>query len=434
MNHFLDCNMQKKFYALSLITILVVSSFGSVLHSSAQSSRADELIDSITKKNEEIQNLELEIKKYQEQLSSVGSEKRTLQNTIKQLDISRAKLAKDIQLTERKIERTNYEINDLSLQIKRKELQIEKDRELIARTIRQIDEAEGNTLLESFLSHNSISEFLQEIDDLNKFQGAISDNINALLTLKDDLAKQKNKFESEHKNLKKLNTQISDQKYLADVERKNQGQVLNETKNKESNYKKLLDERIARKKQFEREVEDFEAQLRSEIDPNSFPRPGSRVLAYPLENTVITQHFGKTVDARRLYSSGTHNGIDFRASMGTPITSAGDGVVEGIGDTDATCRYASYGKWVLVRHKNGLSTLYAHLSLIKVNRGESVSTGDLLGYSGNTGYSTGPHLHFTVLVSSAVQVDDLPSKSCPGAVFRLPVAPQNAYLDPEAYL
>jgi murein DD-endopeptidase MepM/ murein hydrolase activator NlpD len=73
------------------------------------------------------------------------------------------------------------------------------------------------------------------------------------------------------------------------------------------------------------------------------------------------------------------------------------------------------------------------LSLIKVNPGDNLSAGDLVGYSGNTGYSTGPHLHFTVIVSSAVQIDNLPSKSCPGAVFRIPVAAQNAYLDPEAY-
>jgi murein DD-endopeptidase MepM/ murein hydrolase activator NlpD len=126
--------------------------------------------------------------------------------------------------------------------------------------------------------------------------------------------------------------------------------------------------------------------------------------------------------------------MDFRALPGTPIKAAAHGVVIGTGDTDMACRGASYGRWVMIRHKNGLSTLYAHFDLIKVREGQNVDMGDLLGYSGNTGYSTGPHLHFTVFVADAVNIQDFPSKSCPKAIFRIPVAAQNAYLDPQAYL
>ncbi|XKT74287.1 MAG: peptidoglycan DD-metalloendopeptidase family protein [Patescibacteria group bacterium UBA2163] len=96
----------------------------------------------------------------------------------------------------------------------------------------------------------------------------------------------------------------------------------------------------------------------------------------------------------------------------------------------------SYGKWILVTHANGLATLYAHLSHIGVSQGEPIGVGGFLGYSGNTGYSTGPHLHFTAYVADEVRVVKLgevkSSTNCPAA--RIPVAPTEAYLNPIDYL
>jgi murein DD-endopeptidase MepM/ murein hydrolase activator NlpD len=157
-------------------------------------------------------------------------------------------------------------------------------------------------------------------------------------------------------------------------------------------------------------------------------------LRWPLEQVFITQYFGKTFEAARLYVSGTHNGIDLRASPGTPVKAAASGEIIGSGDTDLVCRGASYGRWVLIRHYNGLSTLYAHLSLIKVASGQKVVVGDFIGYSGQSGYATGPHLHFSVFATLGVRIDKLASRTCPGAVFTLPLAPPNAYLDPMQYL
>ena|SRR5258708_5451936 len=133
------------------------------------------------------------------------------------------------------------------------------------------------------------------------------------------------------------------------------------------------------------------------------------------------------------YNGLGHNGIDLRATIGTPVKSAGDGVVMGTGNTDLVCRGASYGKWVMIKHNNGLSTLYGHLSLIKVGAGDTVTTGQTIAYSGQTGYATGPHLHFTVLASDAARIVQYPSKVCKG-VYTLPVADTRAYLNPLLYL
>ncbi len=400
----------------------------------AQTTRLDELRQSISTREDDIKRLENEIADYKNRLHNVGNQKKSLQGAVQTLDLSRAKLGKDIELTKKKIERTDSTIRNLNNDITAKEKTIDKNKQVIAEIIHRIDQSDSDTMLEVLLSNKTISEFLLEIDDLGKLQRSIQDHIKSLNSLKMELAASRVSFQKEHKALSGFRTQITDQKTIADQERKRQLLLLSTTKNQESNYKKLLAERQMRKKQFEAEVDDFEAQLRAEIDPTSFPTPGSRIFVSPLEDMYITQKFGRTVDAKRLYTSGTHNGTDFRASPGSIIRAVGSGTVTATGDTDKTCPGASYGRWVLIKHQNGLSTLYGHLELIKVRAGQSVDGGDTIGYSGNTGYSTGPHLHFTVYVSSAVEVVDFPSKSCKGAVFRMPVAPSNGYLDPESYL
>ena len=83
-----------------------------------------------------------------------------------------------------------------------------------------------------------------------------------------------------------------------------------------------------------------------------------------------------------------HSGLDFRASHGTPIYAATDGTVNYAG------RNGGYGNFVRIRHAGGLSTGYAHMSRIAVRNGESVSRGQVIGYVGSTGLSTGPHLHY----------------------------------------
>ena len=87
-----------------------------------------------------------------------------------------------------------------------------------------------------------------------------------------------------------------------------------------------------------------------------------------------------------------HTGMDFTAPTGTDIYSTGDGVVEKVANNRG-----GYGKHVIVRHGYGYKTLYGHMSKYNVRVGQKVKRGDILGYVGNTGRSTGPHLHYEVI-------------------------------------
>jgi len=114
---------------------------------------------------------------------------------------------------------------------------------------------------------------------------------------------------------------------------------------------------------------------------------GSLNFSNPLNNAgIVTSRYG-------IRTRNNHQGIDIGAPTGTPIYAAEDGVVTYTG------WYYGYGNLIKVQHANGYETYYGHCSSIACSAGQMVSKGDLIGYVGSTGNSTGPHLHFEVRVN-----------------------------------
>ncbi|MFY7672321.1 peptidoglycan DD-metalloendopeptidase family protein [Tenacibaculum sp. MEBiC06402] len=85
-----------------------------------------------------------------------------------------------------------------------------------------------------------------------------------------------------------------------------------------------------------------------------------------------------------------HNGIDIRASIGTPILATADGVIASASDE------GNWGNLVIIKHENGFETLYAHLNSFNCKKNQKVKKGEIIGYSGETGKVTGPHLHYSI--------------------------------------
>jgi murein DD-endopeptidase MepM/ murein hydrolase activator NlpD len=110
---------------------------------------------------------------------------------------------------------------------------------------------------------------------------------------------------------------------------------------------------------------------------------------YPVQSRYITSRFGMRKDPIN-GSLSFHTGIDLRANIGTPVLAAMEGSVSVVGENWV------YGRYIIMSHPNGYKTLYAHLNAYSVKQGERVSQGRKIAESGNTGYSTGAHLHFTI--------------------------------------
>jgi murein DD-endopeptidase MepM/ murein hydrolase activator NlpD len=117
-------------------------------------------------------------------------------------------------------------------------------------------------------------------------------------------------------------------------------------------------------------------------EPDAKPVTGAK-MNWPTKGHTITQYY-----------SWRHNGVDIANKTGTPIYSAGDGVV-----VTAQGGYnGGYGNTIVIDHGAGKKTRYGHLSSLKVEAGDSVTKGELIGAMGSTGRSTGPHLHFEIII------------------------------------
>lgn len=149
----------------------------------------------------------------------------------------------------------------------------------------------------------------------------------------------------------------------------------------------------------------------------------------PTENTKVNDIFGYRPRRRRM-----HYGLDIKVERGDTIRAAFDGKVR-------YCSYQrrGYGHYVVIRHPNGLETLYAHLSSKLVEENEVVKAGDPIGLGGNTGRSTGPHLHFeTRLLGKALDPAlffDFPNQDITGDTYfyKKPIKKVYDPSDPDTY-
>ena len=387
-----------RIYKSILITALFF--FSVVFGVSAQSSTIDDLRSKIDDRANKIEALEEEISVYEQELEVVGQEKNTLQNAIRSLDLSQNKISTEKNITENRISATTFQISKLALEVNDKERRINLHNDSIAQSIRSINEIDNTTFVEVMLSSSDLSEFWEQVEELQRFQGSLQASVAELKNLKDELIVAKTDQESRRRELINFGEELSDQERAITVTKTEKNSLLNQTKNKESNYLSLLEEKKAARVEFEQELLDFESQLQIAIDPNSIPSARKGILSSPVENPRLTQRFGNTAFAQSgAYNGKGHNGIDFGMPIGTRVKATLNGTVTATGNTDAIPGCYSYGKWVLLKHNNGLSTLYAHLSDISVQKGSTLVTGQTIGFSGNTGYSTGPHLHLSLFAT-----------------------------------
>lgn len=395
----------KIFTFLFVILIFVFSflNFRAVLANSP-----DELKQAIDQKSKELQEINDQIEDARKNLIETEEKSKTLNQVIKQTINNIKHLNLNIRASEINIEKLKLELSALNYEINDKERRINLKKEAVINLLQALQEKNNEEALIILLKNKSLAESMSESQAIMDFNIGLSLEISELEKLKNDLKDKFDQASDKKQKIEKENQNLKYKKSINEEQKREHQTLLNLNKQNEKILRQRVEKLEKQQATIIEEIEKIEEELRKKIDPSALPTARPGVLGKPIDvdlKKYLTQGYGATSFALKVYSGKFHNGIDIGAFVGTPILAAEDGEVLAIGDTDKYCpsvwygkkRFTgSYGKYILIKHYNNLSTLYAHLSRQIVQVGDIVKRGDIIGYSGNTGRSTGPHLHFTV--------------------------------------
>ena len=273
--------------------------------------------------------------------------------------------------------------------------------------VRNMEENGRYNYLEVLFGASSIGEFLSLIDDIGdimksdkELEDAYRAAVNELKAVREEYEKAQQELKDKKAELEHLSAELM--RDIADA-----SAVIASLQSDINANASVLAELAAQDKAIQNEInkkmqELYEQQRREQQQQGggSTPSGSGRLTVWPSYSTYIT-----SVQGNRVHpvtgQYGTHGGTDIGASYGSAIYAAGSGTVTtAYNDSGYN---GGYGNYVIIDHGGGIQTLYAHMSVCSVSAGQHVSAGQVIGYVGTTGRSTGAHLHFEVWSGGARQ-------------------------------
>jgi murein DD-endopeptidase MepM/ murein hydrolase activator NlpD len=328
---------------------------------------------------------------YQKIINLKNKQSKALSSQINDINQQQSVTQANLKETQKKVQDLSSQISSLENDISEKENSLNYDRKLLKNLMQSYFESDQEGVLSLVLLNKNFSEILTQTDQIGQSGAKINDMLAEIKNTKAELQKNIDDLQSKKSEHEKAKSDLEKQNLSLQYTENQKQTLLGQTEADKQKYQDLLDS-------IESEIGDLESGIASSADYSNIPPAKGGYFDYPVSSVKVTQGYGKTSYSNH-YSSGKHNGVDFSINYGS-VYAVKSGKVVGVGNNG---RYA-YGKWIAIDHGDGLVTLYGHFSKQLVSKGDKVSTGEQIGVSGNTGYSTGPHLHFSVFVKSSFDV------------------------------
>ena len=388
-----NCKTIRSLFAGFLAAVLLLAALP-VGAAAATSAEIQKQIDALKAENKEIQK----------QINAIQSQYDANFHEMADIVARKEAIDQEITLLNTKIETTNQEIAAYGQLIADTQDELDTAEEELLEMSRQHRERirameEGGTLTywEVLFQANSFIDLLDRINMVEEINAADRSRIEQMRIAADLVEASRLNLAAEKRSLEETREQLAADEAALEIKRTESDDLLYELEQKAAEFQVLLDESEALQDELMLEIAQKEVDLKeakydeylAKLALQGENPPSDASWLMPVSGR-LTSPFGMRVHPVLGYQR-MHNGIDLAAAQGTPIYATRAGKV-------TTCSYQAggAGNYVSINHLDGFSSIYMHMTHYVVSPGQNVSQGQLIGYVGSTGISTGPHLHFGI--------------------------------------
>lgn len=306
------------------------------------------------------------------------------------IDLSQKKI-NDLQ---NQINQTQAEIEDTQKQIIARQQDLDNEKSKRNETIRLMYEQNQSNTLYIIIGSKTLSEAIDKVQYFETLENKIVKTMEEISRLKKDLESKKINLNEKKSTLANMKSEQEAYKNGLVQQQGEKKIVLADVDAQKKQLEAQIQESKKMSVQVEAQIAQIQAQLKNSSSRTVMARDrgtSSVGFSWPIDYNYLSAYYGSTTPFQQF-----HTGLDLVNILGTPVYAAASGTVITVADMMTNGYYYGYGKYVVIGHNARYSSLYAHLMNYAVSAGQEVKAGDVIGYMGSTGWSTGPHLHFEV--------------------------------------
>ena len=353
----------------------------------------------------ELDSLKAENKEIQRQIDGIQSQYDAAYSDMADAVAQKEAIDQEITLLNSKIETTNAQIAAYSQLIADTQDELDSADEALRalsyehrERIRVMEEQGNLTYWQVIFQANSFTDLLDRITMVEEINAADRRRIEQMRIASDIVTATQMNLETEKQDLEAVRIQLAEDEALLAQRREASDALLVELEKKAEEFQILLAESEVLQEELMQEIAAKEAELKEAKYDEELKRlamqgenpPSNATWITPVSGARLTSPFGQRLHpVLKVYRM--HNGIDLAIAQGTPIYATRAGKV-----TRTAYQAGGAGNYVSINHLDGFASIYMHMTHYVVKEGQTVSAGQLIGYVGSTGISTGPHLHFGV--------------------------------------
>ena len=353
----------------------------------------------------ELDSLKAENKEIQRQIDGIQSQYDAAYSDMADAVAQKEAIDQEITLLNSKIETTNAQIAAYSQLIADTQDELDSADEALRalsyehrERIRVMEEQGNLTYWQVIFQANSFTDLLDRITMVEEINAADRRRIEQMRIASDIVTATQMNLETEKQDLEAVRIQLAEDEALLAQRREASDALLVELEKKAEEFQILLAESEVLQEELMQEIAAKEAELKEAKYDEELKRlalqgenpPSNATWITPVTGARLTSPFGQRLHpVLKVYRM--HNGIDLAIAQGTPIYATRAGKV-----TRTAYQAGGAGNYVSINHLDGFASIYMHMTHYVVKEGQTVSAGQLIGYVGSTGISTGPHLHFGV--------------------------------------